>query len=271
MFWNKKLILFMTAVVFVSFSQISYIEKAWGNEHGEEKPAEGGHGGGGGEHGGAAPEAEKKFSGNQTDEWMKVQAELTALKAKVDAQKVTVEGLIAAKAHSGGHATSADSENLKKEHEKLLEMIEEYNNLSTNFQNRFPEKGSAIGRVYKRIDPEDVDTMETHMSTEGRMNLLDRKIRKQYNRQTADDIAAEKNAQKKALEAKEKKKQHEEAGVQAGEEKQKEAVEHHESLPVHGHKTELKPAAEKSHKEEAKRKKQIPEESPVTDSIILQK
>ena len=226
MFWNKKLSVLVTVISLVLFSQISYLANAIANEHGEEKPAEGGHGGGG-EHGGAAPEVEKKFSGSQTDEWMKVQAELTALKARVEAQKATVEGLIASKAHSGGHANSTDSENLKKEHEKLLAMIEEYNALSTSFQNRFPEKGSAIGRIYKRIDPEDVDTMETNMSTEGRMNLLDRKIRKQYNRQTAEDVAAEKNAEKKALDVKEKKK-FEEENVHSRKEKTKEEVVEHQ-------------------------------------------
>lgn len=142
------------------------------NEHGEAPPAGG--------HGGAAAPAEKPYSGNQNDEWLKVQTQLITVKGKVETQKVLVEGLIAQKAHSGGHSSAAETETLQKEHENLMKLIEEFNALNTNFQNRFPEKGAAPGRVYKRINPDSLEVLEKNMTLEGRLKRLSSKIKKQY-------------------------------------------------------------------------------------------
>ncbi|MBC7465572.1 MAG: hypothetical protein H7256_06225 [Bdellovibrio sp.] len=226
MSWNKKLIL----ILVLSVSSLASLP-AFANEHGEAKPAaaEGGHGGA------ASAAGELKYSGRQTDEWLKVQADLTALKGKVETQKGLVEGLIMAKAHGGGHTTSEESETLKKEHENLLRMIEQYNALTTSFQNRFPEKGAAIGRVYKRIDSDSVETIEATMTAEGRMRQLNKKIKNQY----------EKVSEKKKPES-----AHGSVKTEAASEKLGKKVHIIEST---------------------KSKKKITEEIPVTDQIILQK
>lgn len=227
MFWNKNLV-FILAISLTSVLSFSA-------EHGEEKPAaaEGGHGG-------AAPAAgELKYSGRQTDEWLKVQADLTSLKGKVETQKGLVEGLIMAKAHGGGHTTSEESETLKKEHENLIKMIEEYNALTTSFQNRFPEKGAAGGRIYKRIDADSVETIEATMTAEGRMRQLNKKIQNQYEK--------------------------------VGEKKKPESAHDSTKAPAHGE-AKAAPAAKNIHIiESTKSKKKITEEIPVTDQIILQK
>lgn len=233
MSWNKKSVF----ILLLSISSLASL-KILANEHGEEKPAaaEGGHGG-------AAPAVgELKYSGRQTDEWLKVQADLTSLKGKVETQKGLVEGLILAKAHGGGHSTSEESETLKKEHENLQKMIEEYNALTTSFQNRFPEKGAAIGRVYKRIDTDSVETIEATMTAEGRMRQLNKKIKNQY----------EKISEKKKPESA------------------------HGAMKTEGHAESkhetVEPSGKKVHIiESTSNKKKITEEIPVTDQIILQK
>ncbi|MFZ3229058.1 MAG: hypothetical protein WA160_02545 [Pseudobdellovibrio sp.] len=173
MLWNKNI--FFTLIIIFNLV-------VFANEHGKEKPVAAA----GGENGAAAgaPVPEKPFSGRQSEDWIKVQAQLTALKGKVDAQKALVEGLIAQKSHAGGHASPAaggdDTETLKKEHAAWLVMIEEYNTLNTSFQNRFPEKGAAVGRIYKRINPDNIETLESQMTAEGRLKRLVKKIKKQY-------------------------------------------------------------------------------------------
>lgn len=202
MCWNKIL----TALFFLSTVSAPTV---FAGEHGEEPPAAE-HGGGGGEHGGAAPVVEKNFSGKQTEEWLKVQAELTTLKGKVETQKTLVENLLLQRAHSGGHEAGGahegghaaaapaheggheaaapaagheggdDAETLKKEHATLIILIDQFNKLNTNFQNRYPEKGANPGRIYKRINPDDLDAMENQLTAEGRLKRLDKKIKKQY-------------------------------------------------------------------------------------------
>lgn len=166
----------------ISISIIIFSLNLFAAEHEAEKPAEG-HGAAG------APAAvEKNYSGSQSDEWLKVQGQLTTLKGKVETQKTLVESLIAQKAH-GGHSTPEDEATLKKEHAAWIIMIDDYNKLSTNFQNRFPEKGAALGRIYKRIDPENIETLESQMTAEGRMKRLNTKIKKQY-KQGGDEAKA---------------------------------------------------------------------------------
>lgn len=177
MFCSKK----NTFIIFIlALNVFANAEKPAEGEHGAKPAAEsGGHGGA------AATGVEKNFSGKQNEEWLQVQAQLTTLKGKVETQKTLVEGLIMQKAH-GGHG---DDEQLKKEHAAWITMIEEYNKLSTSFQNRFPEKGAAFGRIYKRINPDNIEALENQMTAEGRMKRLNKKIKKQY-RQDEKEAAA---------------------------------------------------------------------------------
>ena len=168
MSWNKNI-----SVLVILFSTVL----VYANEGAEKPAAADGHGGGAA----ATPAAaEVKYSGRQTEEWLKIQADVVTLKGKVETQKTLVEGLIKQRAHSAGHFSTEDAETLRKEHENLITMIDKYNAISTSFQNRFPEKGASMGRVYKRIDPENIDKMESQMTAEGRLDNLNKKIKKQY-------------------------------------------------------------------------------------------
>ncbi len=124
------------------------------------------------------------FSGKQNEEWMQVQTQLTTIKSKVENQQKLVEGLIQKKELVQGKEQAAVIEELKKAHVELIRIVEQYNLINTNFQTKFPEKGGALGRVYKRIDPSSIETIENKMTAEGRLQKLNQTIEKQYSKKS---------------------------------------------------------------------------------------
>lgn len=131
------------------------------------------------------------FSGKQSEEWMSVQNQLIIAKGKVENQQKLVENLIQQKEKLKGAELSAKIENLKEAHIELIRLINNYNTLNSNFETKFPEKGAAVGRVYKRIDPANIDVIQNKMTLEGRLKRLNAKIKKQYPR-SAEVADAEK-------------------------------------------------------------------------------
>ncbi len=128
---------------------------------------------------------EKQYSGRQTEEWMIVQTQLTTMKGKVENQKKIVESLIQQKEVTKGAEQSEKIEELKKAHLEYIRVIEVYNQLNTTFQTKFPEKGGTVGRVYKRMDPATIETLQNKMSVEGRLQKLNKMIEKQYSKALA--------------------------------------------------------------------------------------
>ena len=146
---------------------------------------------------GAEPEAgttmpDKEFSGSQTQKWSEVQAELSQLKSKIDAQTKTVEELLLAQKHNEGKVSSVDILKLKKEHEKLKSLTADYNEMLADFQFRFPEKGLESGRKYIRIENQSIEQMENNTTFEGRLKKLHRKIKHQYQVDDPEDNAKKK-------------------------------------------------------------------------------
>lgn len=134
-------------------------------------------------------EPTKEYSGKQTQEWQTIQAKVQAAKGKLEQQEVIVKGLLEAKRATGGHGNTATHQSvsdqeqvgvLKKEHQKLLSLIKEYNELRDQLETRFPEKSAKEGRIYKRINPASLEAIENDMSFEGRLRRIDRKIREKY-------------------------------------------------------------------------------------------
>ncbi len=132
------------------------------------------------------------FSGKQSEEWMTVQNQLITAKGKVENQQKLVENLIQQKANLKGPELAAKIESLKEAHTELIRVINHYNTLNSNFETKFPEKGAAIGRVYKRIDPANIEVIESKMTLEGRLNRLNAKIKKQYPKSADVVVDAEK-------------------------------------------------------------------------------
>lgn len=147
---------------------------------------------------------DKEFSGHQTEEWMNVQNQLTTLKGKVENQKKLVESLIQQKEITKGAEQIEKIEELKIAHSEYIRVIEAYNQMSTTFQTKFPEKGGTVGRVYKRIDPANIESMKNKMSAEGRLQKLNKTIEKQYSKSVdSSDVnkaaLAHKKSNKKVL------------------------------------------------------------------------
>lgn len=122
------------------------------------------------------------FSGKQNEEWMQVQSQLTTIKGKAENQQKLVEDLIQKKELATGKGQAAIIEELKKAHIELIRVVDQYNLINTNFQTKFPEKGGSLGRIYKRIDPSTIETIENKMTLEGRLQKLDQTIQKQYSK-----------------------------------------------------------------------------------------
>ena len=211
--------------IFLLIFCVTHIVGANEGGGGHEAPA-GGHGSGSG-----APEAD--YSGKQTQEWSEVQAKLSALKSKVEAQEALVKSLIVeasgghgAPAAGGGHeaapagghgsgvggdAMGARIEQLKKEHQKLQTMIADYNKMNAAYETRFPEKGLKESRIYRRTDPQAIQLDETASNYEEKVQRLQTKIMRQYPRtaktlqtkkQKTKTVAAEPESSKKHSEKK---------------------------------------------------------------------
>jgi hypothetical protein len=131
---------------------------------------------------------EKEFSGSQTQKWSEVQGELGKLKTKVDAQNVVVNELLKSKKNHEAKMSVDDIEKLKKEHAKLKSLTTDYNEMLSDFQFRFPEKGLESGRKYIRLENQTLEQMEKSPTLEGRLKKLQKKIKKQYQ---AEDSAVD--------------------------------------------------------------------------------
>ncbi len=138
----------------------------------------------------------KIYSGKQNEEWLTVQNQLTTLKGRVGNQKKLVENLIIQKEAVKGAQQAAVIDELKKAHLELIRLIGQYNEISTTFETKFPEKGGSLGRVYKRIDPANIDAMENKMTIEGRLQKLDRTIKNKYSKSPKKDEAENQTVKK---------------------------------------------------------------------------
>lgn len=157
------LVSLLFALMLASSSTISFAQ-----EHGESAPVEGA--------------TEKDFSGKQSLDWMEFQQKLAEQKGKLDSQKIVVEELIAAKSHVPADQRIEAAEELQIEHRKLLKMIDDYNQRSAEYETKFPEKGVKVARIYKRVDPKSIESIENDMTLEGRLSRLHGKVIRQYPR-----------------------------------------------------------------------------------------
>jgi hypothetical protein len=128
---------------------------------------------------GAAP-ANENYSGKQDQHWEIVQTELGALKSKVDAQAVVVEGLMAQKSLVKGEELSVLAENIKQQHRKYEDLVLDYNKKNDEFLTRYPERGLKEKRVYKRVKMKSLNNFEADVSMKARMRRLHDKVLKQY-------------------------------------------------------------------------------------------
>jgi hypothetical protein len=149
------------------------------------------------QHGETTPTAggtqEKEFSGQQNEKWIAVQKSLLDLKIKVDAQKIIVSDLLKSKKSNEAKISQDEIALLKKEHERLQSLTNDYNEMLADFQFRFPEKGLESGRKYIRLENQTIEEMENAPTIQGRLKKLNKKIKKQYQEEAAVENAGHSN------------------------------------------------------------------------------
>ena len=135
-----------------------------------------------------APQGQGDISGHQTQEWSLLQKELGEKKGKIEVQKKLVEELLAKSKSETVDMSPEQIKELKESHKKLSEMTEDYNQLLSKYEMRFPEKGLTQGRKYFRIDNLTLEQFESRMTLEAREKKLIKKIRTQYSKPDAEEI-----------------------------------------------------------------------------------
>lgn len=128
----------------------------------------------------ASGQLQKDYSGKQDLAWEKVQTQLAAIKAKLDLQESLIRKLTADKTQYTGKNSAAKIEELKKEHQELGRLTEEYTRLNLEYQTKFPERGIKESRLYKRVKSKSSEGYEEDESIQGRIDRLHTKILNQY-------------------------------------------------------------------------------------------
>lgn len=123
---------------------------------------------------------DKNYSGKQSQDWEKTQAQLGTVKGKLESQVGLIRSLIAEKSLLKGGAVTLKMEELKKEHIRLQALTDEYNKLNLEYLTKFPERGLKEKRLYKRIKAKSLQSFEEDQTVQGRVNRLHNKILNQY-------------------------------------------------------------------------------------------
>ena len=121
-----------------------------------------------------------EFSGNQDDNWVKMQADVVLAKTRLDAQRTVVNELLVSKKNNKGRIAKDQVDQLNVNHQKLLELSKEYNQKFNEFEIKYPEKGQTLGRQYNRKVEQSLDQMENSLTLEGRIRKMSKKIKSQY-------------------------------------------------------------------------------------------
>jgi hypothetical protein len=144
---------------------------------------------------------DKEYSGKQNQDWELKQTKLGAKKSKLDAQENLIKTLIAEKLNLTGDALAVKIEQLKTEHIKLEQMIDEYNELNLEYLTKFPERGIKEKRIYTRMKTKSLQAFEADQTLQGRVNKLQSKILTQYPKSTEQLKNKKKKSNSKSLDA----------------------------------------------------------------------
>lgn len=134
-------------------------------------------------------QSEVEFSGQQDESWMQLQTELGTLKTKLDAEQALVNELLINKKNQKSAIRKDQIDQLNQHHKKLIEQTKEYNQKLSDFEQRYPEKGQALGRQYNRRYTPSLGEMENTLTLEGRIQKINKKIKTQYSiPETSDSV-----------------------------------------------------------------------------------
>lgn len=127
-----------------------------------------------------APAESSEFSGQQDDSWVKLQADVVSTKTKLDAQQAIVTELLVSKKNNKGSIGKDQVDQLNSNHQKLQEMVKDYNQKLHDFEIKYPEKGQALGRQYSRKKEQSLEQLENSLTLDGRIRKINKKIKAQF-------------------------------------------------------------------------------------------
>ncbi len=146
----------------------------------------------------AAPQESTEFSGQQDDTWMKMQADVVSAKTKLDAQQAIVTELLVSKKNNKGRIGKDQVDQLNSNHQKLQDLVKDYNQKLNAFEIKYPEKGQALGRQYSRKQEQSLDQMENSLTLDGRIRKINKKIKAQFGVEENSELPEKKMPQTSA-------------------------------------------------------------------------
>lgn len=145
-----------------------------------------------------APSESAEFSGQQDDHWVKLQADVVSAKTKLDAQQAIVTELLVSKKNNKGRIGKDQVDQLNSNHQKLQELVKDYNQKLHDFEIKYPEKGQALGRQYSRKKEQSLDQMENSLTLDGRIRKINKKIKAQFGVEENSELPEKKMPQTSA-------------------------------------------------------------------------
>lgn len=122
------------------------------------------------------PREQKNF-----DEWLDLSSKLEKFLTRVKAKKQAISDLVNEKNKEKDPDQLAKiTKSLGHIHKEYVEMVGEYEKLRNFILYRFPERANEQKRVYKKIDSESLEDIETKGGIEGQLISVTRKLKKQY-------------------------------------------------------------------------------------------
>lgn len=120
-----------------------------------------------------------EYSGKQSDDWVKVETELSAVKTKLDAQKAQLDQLLDL-SKKNQKMTKEQMTLLNETFAKYKAMVQEYNEKLEAFELKYPEKGQAEKRTYQRLKVQGSEEVSYTSTLSSRIKAINKKIESQY-------------------------------------------------------------------------------------------
>lgn len=120
-----------------------------------------------------------EYSGKQSDDWVKVETELSVLKTKLDAQKIQLDQLLEMSKRNQ-KMTKEQMSSLNETFAKYKVMVQEYNEKLEAFELKYPEKGQSEKRTYQRYKVQGAEEATYTSTLSSRIKAINKKIESQY-------------------------------------------------------------------------------------------
>jgi len=128
-----------------------------------------------------APKEGKFTMDVKNPEWMDLNTNLQALKAKIRMKEEALQSMIHEKAKTKDQAQAAKIvSDMIAEHKELQKTITDYEEKRNLLKYRFPEAGLLKEREYERIEGKSLEDLETQWNLEGKIKKTVHKMKTKY-------------------------------------------------------------------------------------------